>query len=1396
MALAPEDIVTDVGRKLGRQTRPSKDFIVKSLREAVKALSGLEQNPADSNSDPNSLKGKIRPLTESLLKHGLIQHKDKDVRVLVAVCFCEIIRVLAPDPSLSDNIFMEIFELFVIMFKELVDTSSPYFPWRVRILETVAALKCCARLLDIDSEASAELILEIFRTFFNVIRIEHRQSVSRCMVSIMTLLVQEEKETSPPLLDLILQNLRHKGKGPPSAARQLAVDLIQNCMGKIRPAVCRLLTLCILEKDGMRSKLKESYHDVIYDIFGCVPDMLLPIIPCITQELLAEQVDVRLKSVNLIGRLLALSKGNFMDERHQLFDDLLKRFSDKVAEVRINAIRAVKACYSANPLMIDHKHVLASFEGRLLDSDYRVRMEAVIAVCDIARSNLRTFPGELLVRAADRLRDKMASVRKESLNKLLEVYRHYCSMCSEGKVKLDANYQQIPLKILMLCYDKNSKEFSLPNLELLLAMDLFPLDLTVEERAQHWIFMYSFFTPVHEKAFNSILFQKRRFQTDMRAYLSLWKSKKENDTAEDAMLNAVIKRLSLSFTNRDDAEECFQRLNKMKDLTIAEALLNLLDESDLQKALNSRDTFLRKIGDKHSSYKFLDSVSQKCACSLFGSRHVYCIVDHIINNKGWDSLLRVPAINLLQVIISNFPSLMRGSESQFKELILEGDSITGVKLLQILSKAAPYISMSLSDVYPSLERWCLEGSHAECKAAISAISAFPGPCTHFALMELCQKLVASLHNGQNILTALKSLSFIARCSISTFEEQAKEISSCIIEKIFSVRLDDASTSSDEKCKSEASFDCQAKIYGVKTLVKGFLLNKVMLEPQAISHLLDMLFKLLQNGGFSDGSARCENDKAYFRLAAAKSVLCISQRWDVHVAAELFATTVLIAKDPTPFVRKMFLDKLHVLLSKRAIPMRYACAFSLAASDCLKDVQDTSFNYLGEFIKDYSRAARNRRTSQTEARTTVDTPVYVVVFLLHVLAHDIAFPVNDCLDDEVNVLFFRPLACILHSLLTAEYVDGDRDFVRKTLLYLVCIFRAVKRAEDAIDPQKTPKLHLLADVGLTILDAIEPNVVNKANAPGLVLLPSSLYRTSAPLRLPEQSKYSVGFGTHESFAKQLVDPFRSKFSQHSTFDASSREKVCQKVLKDTAQSNLSEKSLVELKACSQVESLTNKSHADSNMNEMETATALVVRTKARHAVISPASPAPLGLPESITISEKDEPTAAARKAQRILLDSVGSEVSEVESGVLTQEGGLMLITSGKEVKKRKVSCSSSEILDLRETKLRNTDGGKVPAVSFSQQLESCSDPGQLCSLESLGESFVPLQVNASVQRASPSKANVFIDRTNMLTVTHSKDPGQQKESRAKGLKDSKKPLAVLVHEGNKSAIAFRTRRRKA
>lgn len=53
----------------------------------------------------------------------------------------------------------------------------------------------------------------------------------------------------------------------------------------------------------------------------------------------------------------------------------------------------------------------------------------------------------------------------------------------------------------------------------------------------------------------------------------------------------------------------------------------------------------------------------------------------------------------------------------------------------------------------------------------------------------------------------------------------------------------------------------------------------------------------------------------------------------------------------------------------------------------------------EFIKDYSMVARMRQTSAVE-RAIFDYPAYILVFLIHVLAHDTGFPSEGCQDEQM------------------------------------------------------------------------------------------------------------------------------------------------------------------------------------------------------------------------------------------------------------------------------------------------------------------------------------------------------------------------------------------------------------
>lgn len=120
----------------------------------------------------------------------------------------------------------------------------------------------------------------------------------------------------------------------------------------------------------------------------------------------------------------------------------------------------------------------------------------------------------------------------------------------------------------------------------------------------------------------------------------------------------------------------------------------------------------------------------------------------------------------------------------------------------------------------------------------------------------------------------------------------------------------------------------------------------------------------------------------------------------------------------------------------------------------------------------------------------------------------------------------PLFVLLQALINASNADGALDNVKDSVLYLICIFRAIKRSEDVIDVERTPvrifpqriafplfhfmftfyvygkevfltmqKLHVLADIGHSFVTLTNHNGLSASHAPGQILLPSSLYKVS-------------------------------------------------------------------------------------------------------------------------------------------------------------------------------------------------------------------------------------------------------------------------------------------------------------
>lgn len=73
-------------------------FFLLYLQQAATCLSELNQSP------PASILEAMQPFLNAIVQPVLLKHQDKDVKLLVATCICEITRITAPEAPYSDDV--------------------------------------------------------------------------------------------------------------------------------------------------------------------------------------------------------------------------------------------------------------------------------------------------------------------------------------------------------------------------------------------------------------------------------------------------------------------------------------------------------------------------------------------------------------------------------------------------------------------------------------------------------------------------------------------------------------------------------------------------------------------------------------------------------------------------------------------------------------------------------------------------------------------------------------------------------------------------------------------------------------------------------------------------------------------------------------------------------------------------------------------------------------------------------------------------------------------------------------------------------------------------------------------------------------------------------------------
>ena len=286
----------------------------------------------------------------------------------------------------------------------------------------------------------------------------------------------------------------------------------------------------------------------------------------------------------------------------------------------------------------------------VLDSDERIRKEAVETILELGLSCPEAVPLTFLRHVADRTLDRRPTVRQAAIEGLCKLYQKFCAPF-EARLLSDSAVEKfgwIPSRIVTLI---PSAEVEMRVFITWCLEEVCLNDTTGSGRGSELI-SADLYRSLNEKSREqiSVLFRSRaKFQVfilfhilakvlpdcleEQEAFLKLSNmretaSKRDLlDESTDREESALIQRLSQSFADSSRAQDMFRKLIEVKVPKVWENLTDLIKKprsnGDVQRVL---DEVLKRLGPKNALIDFVKLLVQRISDNYFGLDFVKMIL--------------------------------------------------------------------------------------------------------------------------------------------------------------------------------------------------------------------------------------------------------------------------------------------------------------------------------------------------------------------------------------------------------------------------------------------------------------------------------------------------------------------------------------------------------------------------------------------------------------------------------------------------------------------------------------------------------------------------------------------------------------------------------------------------
>jgi sister-chromatid-cohesion protein PDS5 len=179
----------------------STDALLKKLKALHTELAEMDQELVDVASLGHARK--------ELISTSILLHKDRGVKAYAACCLADILRLYAPDAPYTQAELRDIFQFF---FRQLMNglkgADVSYYNEYFHLLESLSTVKSVVLVCDLPNVD--ELMADIFRDFFGLVRRDLAKKIEIFMADILVALIDECQSLPQEVLEVIMAQFLDK----------------------------------------------------------------------------------------------------------------------------------------------------------------------------------------------------------------------------------------------------------------------------------------------------------------------------------------------------------------------------------------------------------------------------------------------------------------------------------------------------------------------------------------------------------------------------------------------------------------------------------------------------------------------------------------------------------------------------------------------------------------------------------------------------------------------------------------------------------------------------------------------------------------------------------------------------------------------------------------------------------------------------------------------------------------------------------------------------------------------------------------------------------------------------------------------------------------------------------